>query len=196
MTSATHPPIKLFQFPRMFGIPNVSPFCCKLETWLRIAGIPYEVVDTPDPRTGPQGQTAVHRRCWRAHRRYLADRGLPSEDPRRRSRRSSRRLAARDRASGAAHRGRTLRVHSRVHTLPSKRGLATHARQVRVGTRDHTPADRPLRARACEGHATADLGMTVSDMTPSFASSVQPFTQQTYYTGLDLGTIPSTALAP
>jgi hypothetical protein len=33
-----HPPIKLFQFPRMFGIPNVSPFCCKLETWLRIAG--------------------------------------------------------------------------------------------------------------------------------------------------------------
>ena len=56
MTSATHPPIKLFQFPRMFGIPNVSPFCCKLETWLRIAGIPYEVVDTPDPRTGPKGK--------------------------------------------------------------------------------------------------------------------------------------------
>src|SRR5262249_47641503 len=51
-----HPPIKLFQFPRMFAIPNVSPFCCKLETWLRIAGIPYEVVDTPDPRKGPKGK--------------------------------------------------------------------------------------------------------------------------------------------
>ena len=51
-----HPPIKLFQFPRMFGIPNVSPFCCKLETWLRIAGIPYEVVNTPDPRKGPKGK--------------------------------------------------------------------------------------------------------------------------------------------
>jgi glutathione S-transferase len=51
-----HPPIKLFQFPRMFRIPNVSPFCCKLETWLRIAGIPYEVVDTPDPRRGPKGK--------------------------------------------------------------------------------------------------------------------------------------------
>jgi glutathione S-transferase len=51
-----HPPIKLFQFPRRFGIPNVSPFCCKLETWLRIARIPYEVVDTPDPRTGPKGK--------------------------------------------------------------------------------------------------------------------------------------------
>lgn len=37
MTNAVHPRIKLFQFPRMFGIPNVSPFCCKLETWLRIA---------------------------------------------------------------------------------------------------------------------------------------------------------------
>jgi glutathione S-transferase len=49
-------PIKLFQFPRMFGIPNVSPFCCKLETWLRIAGIPYDVVDTPDARKGPKGK--------------------------------------------------------------------------------------------------------------------------------------------
>jgi glutathione S-transferase len=49
-------PIKLFQFPRLFAIPNVSPFCCKLETWLRIAGIPYEVVDTPDPRKGPKGK--------------------------------------------------------------------------------------------------------------------------------------------
>jgi glutathione S-transferase len=47
-------PIKLFQFPRRLGVPNVSPFCCKLETWLRIARIPYEVVDTADPRKGPK----------------------------------------------------------------------------------------------------------------------------------------------
>lgn len=56
MTTAGPEPIKVFQFPRMFDIPNLSPFCCKLETWLRIAGIPYEVVDTPDPRTGPKGK--------------------------------------------------------------------------------------------------------------------------------------------
>jgi glutathione S-transferase len=56
MTNAGHTPIKLFQFPRMFGIPNVSPFCCKLETWLRIAQVRYEVVDTPDPRRAPKGK--------------------------------------------------------------------------------------------------------------------------------------------
>lgn len=56
MTSAAPAPIKVFQFPRMFAIPNLSPFCCKLETWLRIAQVPYEVVDTPDPRKGPRGK--------------------------------------------------------------------------------------------------------------------------------------------
>jgi glutathione S-transferase len=56
MTNAVHPPIKLFQFPRRFGIPNVSPFCCKLETWLRVARVPYEVVETSDPRKGPMGK--------------------------------------------------------------------------------------------------------------------------------------------
>lgn len=54
--NAADQPLKLFQFPRCFGIPNMSPFCCKLETWLRIARVPYEVVDTPDPRKGPRGK--------------------------------------------------------------------------------------------------------------------------------------------
>lgn len=52
----THAPIKVFQFPRMFGIPSLSPFCCKLETWLRIAQVPYEIVETSDPRSGPRGK--------------------------------------------------------------------------------------------------------------------------------------------
>ena len=56
MTAAPQSPIKLFQFPCLFGIPNLSPFCCKLETWLRIAGVPYEVVDTSNPRKGPKGK--------------------------------------------------------------------------------------------------------------------------------------------
>src|SRR5262249_42974803 len=56
MNNSVHQIINLFQFPRMFAIPNLSPFCCKLETWLRIARIPYEIVDTPDPRKGPKGK--------------------------------------------------------------------------------------------------------------------------------------------
>ena len=55
MATAAHQPVRLFQFPRMFGIPNVSPFCCKLETWLRIAHIPYQVVDS-NPRKAPKGK--------------------------------------------------------------------------------------------------------------------------------------------
>jgi glutathione S-transferase len=56
MTATTQQPIRLFQFPRMLGVQNLSPYCCKLETWLRIANVPYEVVDTPDPRKGPKGK--------------------------------------------------------------------------------------------------------------------------------------------
>jgi glutathione S-transferase len=48
--------IKLFVYPRLFAIPNLSPFCCKLETWLRITGVPYELVPTSDPRVGPRGK--------------------------------------------------------------------------------------------------------------------------------------------
>jgi glutathione S-transferase len=56
MTNTRQPRIRLFQFPCRFSIPNLSPFCCKLETWLRIAGIPYDVVDTPSPRKSPKGK--------------------------------------------------------------------------------------------------------------------------------------------
>lgn len=35
--------IKLFQFAPAFGLPNASPFCMKLETYLRMAELPFEV---------------------------------------------------------------------------------------------------------------------------------------------------------
>src|SRR5262245_13537351 len=56
MTNTQGPHIRLFQFPRRFFVPNLSPFCSKLETWLRIADIPYDVVDTPNPRKSPKGK--------------------------------------------------------------------------------------------------------------------------------------------
>jgi glutathione S-transferase len=34
--------IKLYQYNPTFGLPNASPFCLKLETYLRMAGLPYE----------------------------------------------------------------------------------------------------------------------------------------------------------
>ncbi len=48
--------IQLHQYSPMFGIPNPSPFCMKLETWLRMAGLPFEVVRVVDPRKGPKGK--------------------------------------------------------------------------------------------------------------------------------------------
>lgn len=36
--------IELHQFPRALGLPNPSPFCMKVEAWLKLAGVPYEVV--------------------------------------------------------------------------------------------------------------------------------------------------------
>jgi glutathione S-transferase len=48
--------IKLYQFPAFWGLPNVSPFCMKLEMYLRLANIPYEIVVTPRPSQGPKGK--------------------------------------------------------------------------------------------------------------------------------------------
>ena len=48
--------IRLHQYPPMFGIPNPSPFCMKLETWLRMTGLPFEIVQVVDPRKGPKGK--------------------------------------------------------------------------------------------------------------------------------------------
>ena len=47
--------IKLYQFPPVFGR-NVSPFTLKLETWLKLAGLPYQVVALRNPGQGPKGK--------------------------------------------------------------------------------------------------------------------------------------------
>jgi glutathione S-transferase len=47
--------IKLHQFPPVWGR-NISPFTLKLEAWLRLAGLPYEVVPTRNPGKGPKGK--------------------------------------------------------------------------------------------------------------------------------------------
>jgi glutathione S-transferase len=47
--------IKLYQFPPVWGR-NVSPFTLKLETWLKLAGLSYEVVPVRNPGRGPKGK--------------------------------------------------------------------------------------------------------------------------------------------
>ncbi len=48
--------IRLHQFAPAFGLPNASPFCMKLETYLRMAGLPYELVNSGDVLRAPKGK--------------------------------------------------------------------------------------------------------------------------------------------
>ena len=48
--------IKLHQFAPAFGLPNASPFCMKLETYLRMAGLPHQLVNSGNVMTAPKGK--------------------------------------------------------------------------------------------------------------------------------------------
>jgi glutathione S-transferase len=48
--------ITIFQFPTYWGLPNVSPFCFKLLTYLRLANLPYEVKTTSNSGRAPKGK--------------------------------------------------------------------------------------------------------------------------------------------
>jgi len=48
--------IKLHQFPPLYGLPNASPFCLKLETYLRMAGLPFKVVWDTEMAKTPKGK--------------------------------------------------------------------------------------------------------------------------------------------
>lgn len=47
--------ITLYQFPRAFGLPNPSPFCFKVENYLRMTEEPYEV-KSGNPQKAPKGK--------------------------------------------------------------------------------------------------------------------------------------------
>lgn len=48
--------ITLYQFPPIWGLPNASPFCLKLETYLRMAELPYEIKKVSNPAKAPKGK--------------------------------------------------------------------------------------------------------------------------------------------
>ncbi|MGH1480773.1 MAG: glutathione S-transferase family protein [Geminicoccales bacterium] len=47
--------IKLYQYPSSWGM-NVSPFTLKLETWLKLSHIDYQVVSSHNPGKAPKGK--------------------------------------------------------------------------------------------------------------------------------------------
>lgn len=49
------PIVRLVQFPRVWGR-NVSPFALKLETWLKLAGIPFEIRASMNLAKAPKGK--------------------------------------------------------------------------------------------------------------------------------------------
>jgi glutathione S-transferase len=51
----TPAPVVLVQFPSVWGR-NVSPFALKLETWLRLAGIPFTIEESTRPDRMPKGK--------------------------------------------------------------------------------------------------------------------------------------------
>lgn len=46
--------IKLHQFAQAWTLPNASPFCMKVETYLRMAGLSYEVINGDLPLRAPK----------------------------------------------------------------------------------------------------------------------------------------------
>ena len=44
------------QLPGAWGLPSISPFCLKLDAYLRLVGVPFRTVVDPTPFKGPKGK--------------------------------------------------------------------------------------------------------------------------------------------
>ena len=61
--------LEVHQFAPALGLPNASPFCMKLETYLRMAGLPYRLVNSGDVLGAPKREAcSSHRRRRHARR--------------------------------------------------------------------------------------------------------------------------------
>lgn len=48
--------MKVFHLPGAWGLPTVSPFCLKLDAWLRMTGIQHQSITAATPFAGPKGK--------------------------------------------------------------------------------------------------------------------------------------------
>ena len=53
--------IFLHQYPGLWDLPSLSPFCTKVETYLKMVNLPYKIVIENNPRRGPKGKMPVLR---------------------------------------------------------------------------------------------------------------------------------------
>lgn len=56
MSDARDSDLIVHQLPPSWGLVSISPFCLKLETYLRIAGVPFRTVVDATPFRGPKGK--------------------------------------------------------------------------------------------------------------------------------------------
>ncbi|VEB38388.1 Uncharacterised protein [Legionella sainthelensi] len=51
--------IRLYQYPGIWGMPSLSPFCSKVFYFLTWANLPFEVIQVSNPHKGPKGKFPV-----------------------------------------------------------------------------------------------------------------------------------------
>ena len=68
--------ITLFQFPALFGVRNPSVFCLKVETYLHMIDLPFQIETVLDPRKAPLGKLPYIEDESDGEVRIIADSGL------------------------------------------------------------------------------------------------------------------------
>ena len=82
MTKTSHPTDQAVSVSRMFGVPNLSPFCCKLRPGCASPASLTRSSTLPIPARRQRASCRSSKKPWPPHRRYLAHRGSLGADPR------------------------------------------------------------------------------------------------------------------
>lgn len=65
--------VELHQYPAVWGLSSLSPFCIKLEIFLKRNKIPYRVIDERNPARGPKGKMPFIRHFHNDDLKVVAD---------------------------------------------------------------------------------------------------------------------------
>lgn len=65
--------IELHQYPPIWGLPSLSPFCIKVEDFLKRNQIPYKIVVEHNPARGPKGKMPFIRDFTNGSNKIVAD---------------------------------------------------------------------------------------------------------------------------